>query len=497
MRRFLLGAAIVLVAAAVVSLLLIGCSCVGHTAITAARFSALRGDHTQLRSFLGRMPKGADLHVHLSGAVFAEDLIKWAVARDLCYQPGNFAIASRPCDDDSKFPLAAALDPKNPNAQDLYGRIVNALSMRGYIPSAAVPTGHSQFFATFERFGAITGLAAAEMTAERLQHYAAEQVQHTELMVSLLPADYRRQYVHAIEGVTDPAHRLHILKAYNLDKLVKLVMRQIDAVDRSISNRLGCETDKPDPGCGVTYRYIAQVSRNSDEASVFVQTAFAAALVRADLRVAGLNFVGPEDYRVAREDYSRHMAMIGFLARDVPVALHAGELWIGLVPPPDLTFHIREAVEIAGARRIGHGVALAFERRSEQLLSEMQKRRVAVEVNLTSNDVILGVRGRDHPLMAYQAARVPVVLSTDDAGVSRIDLTNEYLRAARDYPLGYRDLKRIGRHSIEHAFLGPTAKRNAHRQIDAAFDRFEREVAGERSVWGNVATLIAGWFRSP
>src|SRR5947207_10790888 len=141
------------------------------------------------------------------------------------------------------------------------------------------------------------------------------------------------------------------------------------------------------------------------------------------------------------------MEAIGFLPRKTdaaaagPVALHAGELWLGLVPPDDRTFHIRAAVETAGAKRIGHGVALAYERRSEQLLAEMSKRKVAVEVNLTSNDVILGVRGKVHPLMAYRAAGVPVTLSTDDAGVSRIDLSNEYFRAARDYPLGYRDLK--------------------------------------------------------
>ena len=109
---------------------------------------------------------------------------------------------------------------------------------------------------------------------------------------------------------------------------------------------------------------------------MFVQTALAAALVRADPRVAGLNFVGPEDYRVAREDYRDHMAVIGFLTKktatesEVPVALHAGELWLGLVPPDDLTFHIREAVETAGAKRIGHGVALAFERRSDELLAD-------------------------------------------------------------------------------------------------------------------------------
>ena len=72
----------------------------------------------------------------------------------------------------------------------------------------------------------------------------------------------------------------------------------------------------------------------------------------------------------------------------------------------------------------------------------MRRKPVAVEINLTSNDVILGVRGNDHPLMAYRAARVPVVLSTDDMGVSRIDLSNEYFRAARDYPFGYRELRR-------------------------------------------------------
>jgi adenosine deaminase len=135
---------------------------------------------------------------------------------------------------------------------------------------------------------------------------------------------------------------------------------------------------------------------------------------------------------VARRDYTRQMKIIRFLAKDVPVALHAGELWLGLVPPSDLSFHIRQAIEIADAQRIGHGVSLAFERDAEGLLAEMRARPVVVEISLTSNDLILGVRGKEHPLPAYLAAGVPVVLSTDDAGLSRIDLTNEYFRAARD-----------------------------------------------------------------
>jgi adenosine deaminase len=76
-----------------------------------------------------------------------------------------------------------------------------------------------------------------------------------------------------------------------------------------------------------------------------------------------------------------------------------------------------------------------------------------VEINLTSNDVILGIKGDEHPLHAYMAAHVPVALSTDDEGVSRINLTHEYVRAVEEQGLNYADLKRMARTSLEHAFL--------------------------------------------
>jgi adenosine deaminase len=132
---------------------------------------------------------------------------------------------------------------------------------------------------------------------------------------------------------------------------------------------------------------------------------------------------------------------------------------------------------------------------SQQLLGEMSRRKVAVEINLTSNDVILGVRGKDHPLPAYLAAGVPVVLSTDDAGVSRIDLSNEYFRAARDYPLGYRDLKAIARNSIEYSFLDADAKRNALAELDKAHAAFEKSVADEQDLLRNAGAVLAHAFR--
>jgi adenosine deaminase len=170
--------------------------------------------------------------------------------------------------------------------------------------------------------------------------------------------------------------------------------------------------------------------------------------------------------------------------------LRVFSIWPVSCAAPDLTFHIREAIEIAGARRIGHGVALAFERDMEGLLAEMRARPVVVEVNLTSTDIILGVRGKDHPLPTYLAAGVPVVLSSDDAGISRIDLTNEYLRAARDFGLEYRALKAIARNALIYSFLDEAQKRDELARFDRASAEFERSVASRQSPLQNAVALI-------
>ncbi len=98
-----------------------------------------------------------------------------------------------------------------------------------------------------------------------------------------------------------------------------------------------------------------------------------------------------------------------------------------------------------------------YEDRPYDLLKEMAARHVLVEINLTSNDMILGVSGKDHPFPIYRKSGVPVALSTDDEGVSRIDLTHEYVRAVESYNLSYEDLKQMVRAGVQHSFLpGPS-----------------------------------------
>ena len=83
----------------------------------------------------------------------------------------------------------------------------------------------------------------------------------------------------------------------------------------------------------------------------------------------------------------------------------------------------------------------------------MADKGVLVETNLTSNKVILGVEGKTHPFATYRKLGVPVALSTDDEGVSRIDLTHEYVRAVEDFGLTYAELKELVRNSLEYSFL--------------------------------------------
>jgi adenosine deaminase len=235
-------------------------------------------------------------------------------------------------------------------------------------------------------------------------------------------------------------------------------VREAEAQRRQLEH---CGTPQAAPACKVEIRYIYQVLRGWAPEQVFAQALLGFETVQQSIDehddgFVGLNFVMPEDGFVSMHDYSLHMKMVEYLHGLYPrvrISLHAGELAPGLVPPDGLRFHVRQAVEVGHAERIGHGVDVMYEDDATALLKEMARKHIMVEINLSSNDGILGIQGANHPFPLYRAAHVPVALSTDDEGVSRIDITREYVRAALDYHLGYGDLKQLARTGMEHSFL--------------------------------------------
>jgi hypothetical protein len=454
----------------------------------AREFDRIRRDPPALRAFLRALPKGADLHTHLTGAVYAESYIGWAAERPLCVDISSFVFidaAPPPAETPSAITCA---DPvkQRPASQvlqepTLYRSLVDALSVRHW--DTARTAGHYQFFDTFTKFSAVTREtrdASAEVmgraVAEVMHRAAIQNVHHLELLAPLtreaqMAADQSR-----LASDDDfRAVRDRLLEG-GLRQRVAERRRWLDGVEAGARATLRCGSSSPDRACDLSVRYVAYALRGLPPPQVFAQALFAFELAATDERVVGVNLVMPEDWYIPMRDHGLHMRMFRFLRTIHPgvnVALHAGELALGLVPPETLGLHVREAIEIGGARRIGHGTDVMNDVNPAALLRDMAARRVAVEISLSSSDLILGVRGARHPLRQYLRAGVPVVLATDDEGVARSDLTNEYQRAVEEQGVSYRELKEMSRNSVEYSFLPPDARTRVRRQLEAAFARFE------------------------
>ncbi len=425
----------------------------------AAQMERLRANPPALRAFLVRMPKGGDLHVHLSGAVYAETFIANAAADTLCVDPEKLVLLPNRGTTRSIPPqpvcvegtVAAASALKN---QVLYDKLIDSFSMRAFVPSAGW-SGHDQFFATFNRFGGTNKSHQGEWVDEVAARAASQNEQYLELM-NTPDFGVAIKLAGQMHWDGDAAKMRAALLAGGLRDNIATDRAELDKMDATRNEREHCGTPQAAPACSVQVRYLYQILRAGPPERVFAQTLLGYEVASVDPRVVGINFVQPEDAYLAMSQYSTQMEMLRYLHSVYPkvhLSLHAGELAFGMVPPDGLRFHIHDAVAVAGAERIGHGVDVMYEDGADALLKTMAAKHIMVEVNLTSNDVILGVKGKDHPLHSYMAAGVPFALSTDDEGVSRIDLTNEYEKAVLEQGLTYTQLKASARSSLEHSFL--------------------------------------------
>lgn len=438
----------------------------------------------QLRQFLKKMPKGSDLHYHLSGGVYAETFIKDAVDDGLCVNVRLLTFAKCPDAANPSSATDSATDPATgkdakliPAAEaykdlELYRALIDAFSMRSFVPITG-DSAHDHFFDSFGKFHGTNAVHRAEWVDEVASRAAAQNEQYMELMET---PDYSFAEKLAVEiGWKDDFKQYReALLARPFQQNVKTVVEHFDTLETKRREIEHCGQADAAPACKVEVRYLFQMLRGFPREIVFAEMLLAFESASADPeRIVGVNLVMPEDGYISMRDYDLHMRMVKFFHETYPaihIALHAGELAYGLVPPDGLCCHVRKAVE-AGAERIGHGLSVMYEDRPHELLREMAAKHVMVEINLSSNDVILGVKGKDHPLPLYRQFGVPVSLSTDDEGVSRIDMTNEYVRLVETYGLNYLEVKDMVRTGLEHAFLPGAslwANRDRFRQVSAA-----------------------------
>ncbi|MFG1878735.1 hypothetical protein ACGFIV_28205 [Sphaerisporangium sp. NPDC049003] len=412
-----------------------------------AYLDGIRDEPGRLREFTLDLPKGADIHAHLSGSVPTRGLLGSAMRDGLCVDTTSFVASAPPCHAGQRPARDAATDGS-------FGDdVVRAWSMQGFTPGAE--SGHDHFFATFGKFGAAAA-HKGEMLAVVASRAAAENEFAVEAMLSRQSGAIG-ELAKKVGYDPDPARlRDRLLAGGAMAAIVKAARADADADLKEMRATLGCGKNGADPGCELPVRFVLQVTRTSAPEVVFAQMLLAFELAEADERYAGLNLVAPEDDKVALRDYRLHMRMLGYLRglySKAHISLHAGELAPGIAPAGDLRFHIGEAVRTGKAERIGHGVDIAGEDGSAGLLAEMAGKHVLVEIALTSNCQILKVCGDRHPFVAYRKAGVPVTLVTDDAGIEHTDLSGEYERAITSYGLRYADVKTMARAALDHGFL--------------------------------------------
>lgn len=422
----------------------------------AARFAAILGDPPALSTFLTAVPKGGDLHNHLSGAVYAETYLDWARADGDCINTTTHAaVYSNQC--------GTGTQP-TPSSGSFYDDIVRAWSMKDFV--AGAETGRDHFFATFGKFGAIAGARRYDSIADVLIRAAAENQLYVETMFNLgTNVGSLAASIWSAPVTTADLQTFYDQLMANSQFTTRLQsdVAVVTSAHNGYRASLGCAGGDPPAACQVGVRFIAQVSRTGGNDQIFGQLVAAFEMASLTPQLVGVNLSSPEDDTRSLNNYELHMAMLGFLhARytvtgrsPLHVTLHAGEIVPQYLPPGSNhnTFHIRRAVEVAHAERIGHGVDVLSETDPEGLMTLMRDRGVLVEVCLSSNDQILEVSGAAHPLDEYLARGVPVALATDDQGVSRSSMAGEYARAALDQGLDYRELKTVARQSLEHAFL--------------------------------------------
>ncbi|MCW3122122.1 MAG: adenosine deaminase [Flavipsychrobacter sp.] len=447
-------------------------------------FESIRNNNVELTAFFSLMPKGGDLHNHYSGSVYAETYISYVVDQDYAINENTLEVktsAPQGATGWYKFSQLNAMGQLPAYKQ----KLMQKWSVKDY-NGVSYPSD-KQFFETFSGFGiANNSMERLEVGLMELKERAVkENVSYIETMFTGIPCDniasVDTNFNHLLEQAQANHDEASTVKL--LEKLYKQIEdKNVAACAATFNKDLAAMHKKLKmDDATFTMRYQNYVTRVVPPVSIF--KALVASFMSANTSplVVGVNIVAPEDNETSMRDYWLHMQMFRFCHNKFPnvkYAMHAGELTLGLVKPEQLTWHINEAVRTAGANRIGHGVDVAYERNSYDLLKHMAKTKTAIEINLYSNEFILKVKEDHHPFTLYKEFNVPIVICTDDAGVLRSNLTHQYVLLASRYKnVSYEDIKRYVFNSIDYSFIKEDAvKEKLKAQITERFKVFEKDV---------------------
>lgn len=434
-------------------------------------FKDSASDQDMLR-FLTAMPKGGDLHNHITGAVHSE----WFWDLALAAPEDGYRYYTKVRIDNCRY----GSDEFGRAPYLLLFRTISELDYRQltdcergeYVPVENLDgamrqrwldalrldqahEGRAEFFeALWPRVGGMlrNPHLVADLLVRNMQAFGAEGVQYLEVQIP-------------VHGMLTPDGMP--IAAEDVAALYRARLAQPDA-----------------EATGVTVRFQLAVLRFTPDAEAALERAYR--FVAAEPDFVAVNLVGREDDD--RGYPLRFLETFRALRRevgDVQLSIHAGE-----VDEPNA--HVRDTL-LLGADRIGHGVNLLSD---PDTLLLMRHGPYLVEINLISNLLLGYVDDYDqHPFPEYLRMGVPVALSTDDRGMWDSTLTDEFFVAVREFDLTWSEIRTLSRNSLAYAFLPENEKQAQLRRFDERLRRFEGQFRdGGSSAVPRVAPQYRGFL---
>ncbi|MCF6193717.1 MAG: hypothetical protein L3J46_05220 [Kangiellaceae bacterium] len=356
-------------------------------------------DKTDLYRFLHDMPKGGDLHNHLSGAGFSEWWFDLAIAEQVRGYKYYTRIGSNSCGDNSdqktiilfqniskinysKLPPCIKQQYKELSdlSVDEKNQWLNAIRLDK--PNE----GRDEFFGShWQRLNAINKnpWLKAELLFKNMQAFGREGLSYVEFQLS-------------VDDFVKPDGAKFIDS--EVAEIYRKRLRQKDALDT-----------------GVTVRFQSDLLRFLPKAEQTLAYNYQFADENKDLWVA-VNMVGREDNPLGNpKRFASTMKKMQKRFPNVRASIHAGESEFA-------DSNIRDTLAM-GADRIGHGVNLIYDKKT---MESMRHGEHLVEINLISNLLLGYVKDYDsHPFPHYLRTGIPVTLSTDDRGMWDSTMTDE------------------------------------------------------------------------
>ncbi|MBP2282503.1 adenosine deaminase/adenosine deaminase CECR1 [Flavobacterium sp. CG_23.5] len=442
-------------------------------------FEKIRDNEAALTAFFSQMPKGGDLHHHYSGSIYAEPLLAHAISE-------NFYLNIETMQVQKEKPSSGNWEQfttlKSRGELDAYKqKIMQKWSVKDYnhvdYPSDKL------FFESFMKFEPAIKGNFEQGLLELKNRALKENLSYIETQLSTIPCSMN----------TDDLVKFNArLRQLAIRQDEKAILTSLDSLYNSLLKKdapayakdfntnfvTKMHNELKIDDARFTMRYQNFVLRFMEPVDLFKNLVIAFISADSSTLMAGVNIVSPEDGETSMKDYWLHMVMFKYCHSRFPnvkYSMHAGELTLGLVQPEDLTWHISAAVYTAGANRIGHGVDMAYEQNSYDLLQYMAKKDIPVEINLVSNEFILKVKENRHPLTLYKEFGVPIVISTDDAGILRTNMTEQYVLLAKRYKdITYADIKQFVYNSINYSFIkDASVKKDLLKNLNTRFKTFE------------------------